>query len=66
MSAKEEAAQQVRDAAALLESMADDIAGDIDERFVLPPIEITVEVGSGDEAPTLSVRKDYLARKREA
>ena len=35
MSAKEEAAQQVRDAAALLESMADDIAGDIDERLAL-------------------------------
>lgn len=65
MSAKEETAQQVRDAAALLESMADDIAGDIGERLVLPPIAITVEVGSGYELPTLSVRKDYLARKRE-
>lgn len=65
MSAKEETAQQVRDAAALLESMADDIAGDIGERLVLPPIAITVEVGSGDGLPTLSVRKDYLARKRE-
>ena len=65
MSVGEEVAKQVRDAAALLESMADDIAGDFDERFVLPPIAITIEVGSGDELPTLSVRKDYLARKRE-
>lgn len=65
MSAREEAAKQVRDAAAFLDSMADDIAGDLDERFVLPPIAITIEVGSGDELPTLSVKKDYLARKRE-
>lgn len=65
MSAREEAAKQVRDAAALLESMADDIAGDFDERLVLPPIAITIEVVSGDELPTLSVKKDYLARKRE-
>lgn len=65
MSAREEAAKQVRDAAALLESMADDIAGDFDERLALPPIVITIEVGSGDELPTLSVKKDYLTRKRE-
>lgn len=65
MSVGEEAAKQVRDAAALLESMADDIAGDFDERLVLPPVEITIVLGSGDELPTLSVKKDYLARKRE-
>ena len=61
MSAGERVARQLRDAAALLESMADDVAGDIDERFVLPPI-----IGSTDETPTLSVKKDYLARKRLA
>lgn len=66
MSAKEKVAQQVRDAAALLESMAEGIAGDIDERFVLPPITVTLEIGSTEETPTLSVKKDYLARKREA
>ena len=66
MSAKEETAQQVRDAAALLESMADDIAGDIDERFVLPPITLTIEIGATDDMPTLSVKKSYLARKRLA
>lgn len=66
MSAGERVARQPRDAAALLESMADDVAGDIDERFVLPPIEITIEIGSTDETPTLSVKKDYLARRRLA
>lgn len=66
MSAREKVAQQVRDAAALLDSMAEGIAGDIDERFVLPPITITLEVGSTDETPTLSVKKDYLTGKREA
>lgn len=65
MSVGEEVAKQVRDAAALLDSMADDIAGDFDERFVLPPVEITIVLGSGDEPPTLSVRTDYLARKRQ-
>ncbi len=66
MSAGERVAQQLRDAAALLESMADDVAGDIDERFVLPPIAITIKIGSTDETPTLSVKKRYIARKRLA
>lgn len=66
MSAGERVAQQLCDAAALLESMADDVAGDIDERFVLPPIAITIKIGSTDETPTLSVKKDYLARRRLA
>lgn len=66
MSAGERVAQQLRDAAALLESMADYVAGDIDERFVLPPIAITIKIGSTDETPTLSVKKDYLARGRLA
>lgn len=66
MSAGERVAQQLRDSAALLESMADDVAGDIDERFVLPPIAITIKIGSTDETPTLSVKKDYLARRRLA
>lgn len=66
MSAGERVAQQLRDAAALLESMADDVAGDIDERFVLPPLAITIKIGRTDETPTLSVKKDYLARKRLA
>lgn len=66
MSAGERVAQQLRDAAALLESMADDVAGDIDERFVLLPIAITIKIGSTDETPTLSVKKDYLARRRLA
>lgn len=66
MSAGERVAQQLRDAAAPLESMADDVAGDIDERFVLPPIAITIKIGSTDETPTLSVKKDYLARRRLA
>lgn len=66
MSAGERVAQLLRDAAALLESMADDVAGDIDERFVLPPIAITIKIGSTDETPTLSVKKDYLARRRLA
>ncbi len=66
MSAGERVAQQLRDAAALLESMADDVAGDIDERFVLPPIAITIKIGSTDETPTLSMKKDYLARRRLA
>lgn len=62
MSAGERVARQLRDAAALLESMAEDI----DERFVLPPITLTIKIGSTDETPTLSVKKDYLARKRLA
>ena len=66
MSAGERVAQQLRDAAALLESMAEDVAGDIDERFVLLPITLTIKIGSTDETPTLSVMKDYLARKRLA
>ncbi|RHL22092.1 hypothetical protein [Collinsella sp. AF38-3AC] len=66
MSAGERVAQQLRDAAALLESMADDVAGDIDERFVLPPLAITIKIGRTDETPTRSVKKDYLARKRLA
>lgn len=66
MSAGERVAQQLRDAAALLESMAEDVAGDIDERFVLPPITLTIKIESTDETPTLSVKKDYLARKRLA
>ena len=66
MSAGERVAQQLRDAAALLESMTDDVAGDIDERFVLPPIAITIKMGSTDETPTLSVKKRYIARKRLA
>lgn len=66
MSAGERVAQQGRGVAELLESMADDVAGDIDERFVLPPITLTIKIGSTDETPTLSVKKDYLARKRLA
>lgn len=66
MSAGERVARRLRDAAALLESMADDVAGDIDERFVLSPITITIKIGSADELPTISVKKDYLARKRLA
>ena len=66
MSAGERVAQQLRDAAALLESMADDVAWDIDERFVLPPLTVTIKIGSTDETPTLSVKKDYLARRRLA
>ena len=66
MSAGERVARQLRDDAALLESMADDVAGDIDERFVLPPIAITIKIGSTDETPTLPVKKDYLARRRLA
>ena len=34
MSAGERVARQLREAATLLESMADDVGGDIDERFV--------------------------------
>lgn len=66
MSAGERVARQLRDAAALLESMAEDVAADIDERFVLPPITLTIKIGSTDETTTLSVKKDYLARKRLA
>lgn len=66
MSEGEKVAQQLRDATALLESMADYVAGDIDERFILPPITITIKIGSADEMPTISVKKDYLARKRLA
>lgn len=66
MSAGERVARQLRDAAALLESMADDVAGDIDERFVLPPIAITIKIGSTEETPTLSVKKRHIARKRLA
>lgn len=66
MSAADRVARQLRDAASLPYSMADDVAGDIDERFVLPPIAITIKIGSTDETPTLSVKKDYLARRRLA
>lgn len=66
MSTGERVARQLHDDAALLESMADDVAGDIDERFVLPPITLTIKIESTDETPTLSVKKDYLARKRLA
>ena len=66
MSAGERVARQLRDAAALLESMAEDVAKNIDERFVLPPITLTIKIGSTDETQTLSVKKDYLARKRLA
>lgn len=66
MSAGEKVARQLRGAASLLESMADDVAGDIDERFVLPPITFTIEIGATDDMPTLSVKKRYLARKRLA
>ncbi|MFR4502044.1 MAG: hypothetical protein ACLUBM_03960 [Collinsella sp.] len=59
-------ARQLREAASLLESMADDVGGDIDERFVLPPITLTIEIGATDDMPTLSVKKRYLARKRLA
>lgn len=64
MSAGERVARQLREAASLLESMADDVAGDIDERFVLPPITLTIEIGATNDMPTLSVKKRYLARKR--
>ena len=66
MSTGEKVARQLRDAASPLESMADDVAGDIDERFVLPPITVTIKIGSTDETPTLSVKKDYIARRRLA
>lgn len=66
MSTGEKVARQLRDAASLLESMADDVAGDIDERFVLPPITVTIKIGSTDETPTLPVKKDYIARRRLA
>lgn len=66
MSAGERVARQPREAATLLESMADDVGGDIDERFVLPPIMLTIEIGATDDMPTLSVKKRYLARKRLA
>lgn len=66
MSTGEKVARQLRDAASLLESMADDVAGDIDERFVLAPITVTIKIGSADETPTLSVKKDYIARRRLA
>ena len=66
MSEGEKVAQQLRDAASLLYSMADDVGGDIDERFVLPPITLTIEIGVTDEIPTLSVKKRYIARKRLA
>lgn len=66
MSAGERVARQLREAASLLESMADDVGGDIDERFVLPPITLTIEIGTTDDMPTLSVKKCYLARKRLA
>lgn len=66
MSTGEKVARQLRDAASLLESMADDVAGDIDERFVLAPITVTIKIGSTDETPTLSVKKDYCARRRLA
>lgn len=66
MSARERVARQLREAASLLESMADDVARDIDERFVLPPITLTIEIGATNETPTLSVKKRYAARKRLA
>lgn len=44
MSAGERVARQLREAASLLESMADDVGGDIDERFVLPSITLTIEI----------------------
>lgn len=66
MSAGERVARRLREAASLLESMADDVGGDIDERFVLPPITLTIEIGATDDMPTLSVKKRYLARKRLA
>lgn len=66
MSAGERVVRQLREAASLLESMADDVGRDIDERFVLPPITLTIEIGATDDMPTLSVKKRYLARKRLA
>lgn len=66
MSAGERVARQLRVAASLLASMADDVGGDIDERFVLPPITLTIEIGATDDMPTLSVKKRYIARKRLA
>ena len=66
MSAGERVARQGRDAAGPLGAVVYDVAGDIDERFVLPPITLTIKIGSTDETPTLSVKKDYLARKRLA
>ena len=56
MSAADRVARQLRDAASLLESMADDVA----------PITLTIEIGATDETPTLSVKKCYIARKRLA
>ena len=66
MSAGERVARQLREAASLLESMADDVGADIEERLVLPPITLTIEIGATDDMPTLSVKKRYLARKRLA
>lgn len=66
MSAADRVARQLRDAASLLYSMAEDVGRDVDERFVLPPITLTIEIGATDETPTLSVKKRYIARKRLA
>lgn len=66
MSASDRVARQLRDAADLLYSMAEDVARDVDDRFVLPPITLTIEIGATDETPTLSVKKCYIARKRLA
>lgn len=64
MNDRDRVARQLRDAASLLYSMAEDVAVDVGERFVLPPITLTIEIGAADEAPTLSVKKSYIARKR--
>ncbi len=58
-------AREIAEAANLLRSMAADIAADVDEGIVMPPIEITVSVGGVGEAPTLTVRKEYYAMRRE-
>ncbi len=58
-------AREIAEAANLLRSLAADIAADVDERIVMLPIEITVSVGGAGEAPTLTVRKEYYAMRRE-
>lgn len=66
MNAADRVARQLRDVASLLYSMAEDVGRDVDERFVLPPITLTIEIGATDETPTLLVKKRYIARKRLA
>lgn len=58
-------AREIVEASGLLRSMAVDIAADVDERVVTPPIEITIAVGGVGEATALTVRKEYCVMRRE-